>query len=287
MTSSEIQSNEENKTGDNQKNDESPGSCSSIELPLKGQLKVLEKMALVAAIGLIVMAVVIGGNLTIVAVSIAAVVMFIFLLIYNSELEKYEEEEYRKMQLKKGTEICSSHLLEDGENNREVKLLVPEALRYSQYLTIESKKKMSGNRRWYYSIQVVTIVLSGVTPIFVLLEKMGSDKLWLKWVPVILPAIVSMLASIATSFPLEENWTSAKKVIESLEAEEAKFILGTTEQYQTKKTDGCKESQTEKESQKVSTKVKVRKEIGKFVNKLNRIRLQQFEGEGEEDYKGK
>ena len=54
---------------------------------------------------------------------------------------------------------------------------------------------------------------------------------WFKWLPVIFPAVASIVASIVTSFPFQENSVAANTTVELLEAEQEKFVLGVTETY--------------------------------------------------------
>lgn len=106
-----------------------------------------------------------------------------------------------------------------------------KALSYSQELIEDYKKTRSVARNLYYSLQLATILFSGITPILVLLDKLQTADSWARWLPVIFPAIASIVASIVTSFPFQETWISANATVELLEAEQEKFVLGVTQAY--------------------------------------------------------
>lgn len=106
-----------------------------------------------------------------------------------------------------------------------------KALAYSQELIEDYKKTRSVARNLYYSLQLATILFSGITPILVLLDKLQTADSWARWLPVIFPAIASIVASIVTSFPFQETWISANATVELLEAEQEKFVLGVTQPY--------------------------------------------------------
>jgi len=148
---------------------------------------------------------------------------------------------------------------------------VEKALQYSQELIDEYKKTRGLARNIYYVLQLGTIVLSGVTPILVLVDKSETGSVWLKWLPVICPAIASIVASMVTSFPFQENWISANRVVELLEAEQEKFILGTTPAY--RYYDIADPAEREKT---------LRKAIANFIAKVNSIHLKQVERDAAE-----
>ncbi|NJL84026.1 MAG: DUF4231 domain-containing protein [Chloroflexaceae bacterium] len=104
-------------------------------------------------------------------------------------------------------------------------------MQYSQDLIDDYKRLRRNSRNIYYSSQFLTIVLSGLTPILVLLDKLDLSITWIKWLPVIFPAIASIVASGTTSFPFQENAIKANAAVESLEAEQEKFVLGVTPLY--------------------------------------------------------
>jgi len=155
--------------------------------------------------------------------------------------------------------------------NSQVTSVVEKALRYSQELIDDYKKTRGLARNIYYVLQLGTIVLSGVTPILVLVDELETGSIWLKWLPVICPAIASIVASMVTSFPFQENWISANRVVELLEAEQEKFILGATPAY--RYYDIADPAEREKTS---------RKAIANFIAKVNSIHLKQVERDAAE-----
>jgi hypothetical protein len=121
---------------------------------------------------------------------------------------------------------------------------------------------------------MATVILSGVTPILVLVDKLEAGQAWLKWLPVICPAIASIVASIVTSFPFQENWISANTAVELLEAEQEKFILGVTPAYRC--YDVTDESQRQQQAKMA---------IENFINQVNNIHLKQVQGSGDKAFK--
>ncbi|MEY3223633.1 MAG: hypothetical protein RLZZ203_2489, partial [Cyanobacteriota bacterium] len=99
---------------------------------------------------------------------------------------------------------------------------------------------------------------------------------WLKWLPVICPAVASIVASIVTSFPFQKNWVAANKAVELLEAEQEKFILGITPAYR------CYDiSEEGKQQQKVS------QAIEQFITQVNNIHLQQIQKNSDSEQENK
>ncbi len=141
-----------------------------------------------------------------------------------------------------------------------------KALEYCQDLIDDYKSTRNWARNLYYILQISTVILSGVTPILVLVDKLESGQPWLKWLPVICPAVASIVASIVTSFPFQKNWVAANATVELLEAEQEKFILGITPAYRCYDVSGEAEQQ-----QRVSQAVEL------FINQVNNIHLQQVQ----------
>lgn len=110
------------------------------------------------------------------------------------------------------------------------------------------KKTRNIARSLYYFLQISTVILSGVTPILVLVDKLETGQPWLKWLPVICPAVASIVASIVTSFPFQKNWVTANTIVELLEAEQEKFILGITPAYRCYDVVGDLEQQQKSQS---------------------------------------
>ncbi len=149
-----------------------------------------------------------------------------------------------------------------------------KALQYCQELIDDYKKTRGISRNFYYIFQLATVILSGITPIFVLLDQLHLGISWFKWLPVIFPATASLVASIVTSFPFQKNWISANTTVELLEAEQEKFILGVTEPYRC--YDVTDETQREQ---------KAKQGIENFITQVNSIHLQQIQELGEQKLK--
>lgn len=149
---------------------------------------------------------------------------------------------------------------------------INELPRSSEYY----KGTRSNSRNIYYTLQLATLVFSGITPILVLVDKLEIGISWFKWLPVIFPAIASIVASVVTSFPFQENWIAANKSVELLEAEQEKFILGVTQPYR------CYDVEDEAERQK-----KGKQSIENFIIEVNNIHLKQVEDSGKTKSKAK
>ncbi|MEM9542029.1 MAG: DUF4231 domain-containing protein [Cyanobacteria bacterium P01_E01_bin.42] len=141
-----------------------------------------------------------------------------------------------------------------------------KALEYSQELIDDYKKVRKVSRNYYYIFQISTIILSGVTPILVLVDKQESIP-YLRWLPVIFPALAAIVTSISTSFPFQERWVNANQTVEKLEAEQEKFVLGVTEPYR-----AFNLVQDDKERLK-----KVKIAIENFIIAVNQIHLKQLD----------
>jgi hypothetical protein len=140
------------------------------------------------------------------------------------------------------------------------------ALQYSQELIDDYKKIRGSSRNIYYTLQLATVIFSGVTPILVLVDKLDVGISWFKWLPVIFPAVASIVASVVTSFPFQENSVAANTTVELLEAEQEKFVLGVTESYR------CYDIENESQRQK-----KAKQAIENFIIQVNNIHLKQVQ----------
>ena len=130
---------------------------------------------------------------------------------------------------------------------------------------IEDYKKTRTNaRNIYYTSQISTIVLSGITPILVLVDKLEPGSSLLKWLPVIFPAVAAIVTSIVTSFPFQETWIAANATVELLEAEIEKFVLGVTPSYR------CYDISDETQRQQ-----QAKIAIENFIIQVNNIHLKQ------------
>lgn len=186
------------------------------------------------------------------------------LFIFNRQSVKNAQKESQKTELSKKAELYTS-LLSNG-TTLDYNTVLParaKALEYCQELIDDYKSSRNLARTLYYVLQISTVILSGVTPILVLVDKLEAGQSWLKWLPVICPAVASIVASIVTSFPFEKNWMAANKAVELLEAEQEKFILGISPAYR------CYDiSEEGKQQQRVSQAIEL------FINQVNNIHLQ-------------
>ncbi len=224
-------------------------------------LKVAESLFLTAFICSSVLAILVPSDPKIassIAISIAG---FIFFFLLNRQVVKYANNEF---DLKRKAELYLASTNPSANNS-----LAPareKALQYCQELIDDYKRTRSQSRNLYYTLQLSTIFFSGVTPILVLVDKLEAGQNWLKWLPVICPAIASIVASIVTSFPFQENWISANTTVELLEAEQEKFVLGVTPLYRSyDSSDPAEEDQKAKQA------------IENFIVQVNNIHLKQLQ----------
>ena len=231
-------------------------------------LKIIEYLSLAIFIGFGIITQVIPDNpkfMIIVAISLATFVFLLFVDIQisqNGRQMAYEDEMQKKAEL---------YLINSNKKiiNNPIVPVRQKALKYAADLIEDYKKTRTISRNLYYGLQIGTIILSGVTPILVLVDKIQASDTWLKWLPVIFPAVASIVASIVTSFPFQENWISANTTVELLEAEQEKFVLGITPLYR------CYDSINEKEQEK-----KAKKSIENFITQVNNIHLKQIQETG-------
>ncbi|MEG3930919.1 DUF4231 domain-containing protein [Microcoleus sp. T3_B1] len=151
-------------------------------------------------------------------------------------------------------------------DNNSITPVREKALRYCQELIDDYKNTRETSRNIYYTFQLATVIFSGVTPILVLVDKLEPGQSLLKWLPVICPAVASIVASIVTSFPFQENWISANTAVELLEAEQEKFVLGVTPAYR------CYDVADAAQHQQMTKMA-----IENFINQVNEIHLKQIQ----------
>jgi len=193
----------------------------------------------------------------------AFVSIWLFLFLVNKQLLKNSNQS----DLTKKAELYN--YLSANNNFLESNPLTPareKALQYSQELIDDYKKIRGSSRSIYYTLQLATVVFSGITPILVLVDKLDVGISWFKWLPVIFPAIASIVASIVTSFPFQENSVAANTTVELLEAEQEKFVLGVTESYR------CYDIEDESQRQN-----KAKQAIENFIIQVNNIHLNQVQ----------
>ncbi|MEB3339854.1 DUF4231 domain-containing protein [Okeania sp.] len=158
--------------------------------------------------------------------------VFIFLFPINRVLEKNYNKKINNYNVLKAKNIyIKTAQLEDSPKVKQIMEGVEIALSYTEELLERYRTLRVEARFFYYLLQITTIIFSAVTPILVLVEKSETAPNWLKWLPVIFPAIAAIVASLSTAFSLEENYTSANEAIENLESEKNEFLLGVTAGY--------------------------------------------------------
>jgi hypothetical protein len=196
-----------------------------------------------------------------------ALTVAIGLFLLNRQSVKSAMKELQKNELSQKAELYTS-LLSNGIT-LDYNAILParaKALEYCQELIDDYKDRRNVARNLYYVLQISTVIFSGITPILVLVDKLEAGQAWLKWLPVICPAIASIVASIVTSFPFQKNSMIANTVVELLEAEQEKFILGISPAYR------CYDiPEEDKQQQRVSQAIEL------FITQVNNIHLQQVQ----------
>lgn len=229
-------------------------------LPLKG----FEYLFLAGAVCLGIIIYLVPDHQQILVIWEAAFVsIWLFFALLNKQLANKSNES----ELTKKAEIYN--YLSANNNLLENNPLTPareKALKYSQELIEDYKKVRGSSRSIYYTLQLATVVFSGITPILVLVDKLDVGISWFKWLPVIFPAVASIVASVVTSFPFQENSVAANTTVELLEAEQEKFILGVTEAYR------CYDVEDETQRQQ-----KAKQAIENFIIQVNNIHLKQVQ----------
>lgn len=235
--------------------------------PMLLTLKIVEYLFLAA----FVCAVVITNNFPQIQVAKIYIAAFLAIWLFFFLANRQILENYKHTDIAKKAEVYTYLLGRNylGKNNL-ITGARAKALQYSQQLIDDYKKTRSNSRNIYYIAQLATVILSGVTPILVLVDKLEADSQWLKWLPVICPALASIVASIVTSFPFQENSIAANTAVELLEAEQEKFILGVTPPYRC--YDLVNETQRQQQSQKA---------IENFIEQVNSIHLKQVRESGQ------
>ncbi|MGM3307179.1 DUF4231 domain-containing protein [Anabaena sp. WFMT] len=216
-----------------------------------------------------------SSNQQYVIVGAGALAVAIFLFLLNRNSVNNARKEAQKTELEKKAEIYTSLLTHS--NSLENNTIIParaKALEYCQDLIDDYRGTRNWARNLYYILQISTVILSGVTPILVLVDKLEAGQSWLKWLPVICPALASIVASIVTSFPFQKNAVAANTIVELLEAEQEKFILGITPAYR------CYDVTDEAEQQQ-----RISQSVEQFITQVNNIHLQQVQQTEQQDKK--
>lgn len=236
-------------------------------------LKIVEYISFATAIGSGITAYLLPGHIKLLVILAVSIGLFIFLYLLNRQLQLNYINTVKNFDLVKKATLYNSSILQQQNypENIQITQAVEKALRYCQELIDDYKKTRQQARNIYYILQLGTIVFSGITPILVLVDKLEAGQAWLKWLPVICPAIASIVASLVTSFPFQENWISANRIVELLEAEQEKFILGATAAYRSYDIADTTERQKT-----------ARNAIANFISKVNSIHLKQVVGDAVE-----
>ncbi|MBE9000990.1 MULTISPECIES: DUF4231 domain-containing protein [unclassified Nostoc] len=230
-------------------------------------LKVIEYLLLAAFVSSALFIVFLSEDKTVVISGAVALTFLFFLLLINRQVfQNYKKAAYQS-ELTKKAELYSYLLTNPNSWDKETLTLTRgKALQYSQDLIDDYKKIRGVSRNLYYSLQIATVILSGVTPILVLVDKLEAGQAWLKWLPVLCPAIASIVASIVTSFPFQKNSLAANTAVELLEAEQEKFILGVTPPYR------CYDVSDESQQQQKASQA-----LEYFIVQVNNIHLNQLQ----------
>ncbi len=240
-----------------------PISSSSSNQKKSLPLKVIEYLSLATFVGCGIITLTLPDNPKITIATAISLGLFLFLFLIDLQISQNARQTAYQNIMHQKAELYLMN------NQKKINPIVPareKALGYAQELINDYKKTRATSRNLYYGLQIGTIVLSGVTPILVLVDKIQASDSWLKWLPVIFPAVASIVASIVTSFPFQENWISANTTVELLEAEQEKFVLGISPLYR------CYDSINENEQER-----KAKKSIENFITQVNNIHLKQIQ----------
>ena len=230
-------------------------------------VKIIEYLSLAAFIGAWSLTRVFPDNQLIVIWAAVFLSSFIFLFLANRQLASNSRNRANQLEIRRKAQLYS-YLLNPNTSS-ENNLITPvreKALRYCQELIDDYKNTRETSRNIYYTFQLATVILSGVTPILVLVDKLEPSQAFFKWLPVICPAVASIVASIVTSFPFQENWISANTTVELLEAEQEKFVLGVSPAYR------CYDGADEAQHQQMAKMA-----IENFITQVNEIHLKQIQ----------
>jgi cytochrome c biogenesis protein CcdA len=230
-------------------------------------LRFFDYVLIAIAIGAVFVIKFYGDNQDSVIYGAIVLTVTIFLFYLNRNSIKEAKQASQKQQLAQKAELYTSLL--SNNSGLDSNIIIPartKALEYCQELINDYKNVRDLSRSLYYVLQISTVVLSGVTPILVLVDKIEADQGWLKWLPVICPAVASIVASIVTSFPFQKNWVTANTAVELLEAEQENFILGISSAYR------CYDATSEAEQQQ-----RISQGIEQFIAQVNSIHLKQVQ----------
>ncbi|MDY6941039.1 MAG: DUF4231 domain-containing protein [Cyanobacteriota bacterium] len=247
---------------------ESPSVSGEYRVPAwYSALKIAEYLLLAAAIASFWLTFSVPQNQKLLISFAGFITSFIFVFLLEKQAWSDIKMKLNQAELLTKSKIQSS-MLETAEDSTSTIIFVARtrALKYCQDLITDYQKTRRNSRNIYYMSQISTIILSGITPILVVVERLDSGPVWFKWLPVIFPAVAAIVSSIVTSFPFQENWIEANKIVELLEAEQEKFVLGISPAYR------CYDIA---ETTKRQTKAK--QSIENFITQVNNIHLKQIQ----------
>lgn len=230
-------------------------------------LKIFEHLLLAGGVGAVIITSILPEvpNAKIYLAALASGWVFMFLV--NFSLSKTFNGASFRLKLSKNAELYNALVGNPQLTlNASINTARESALEYCQELVDDYKRTRTNCRNIYYMSQLATVVLSGITPILVLVDKLETGVSWLKWLPVICPAIAAIVASIVTSFPFQKNWLAANATVELLEAEQEKFILGVSPLYSYYDT-----------AEETQLPLKAQKAIENFIVQVNNIHLNQLQ----------
>ena len=192
----------------NKQNTETDAVNADTQLPSPGlpfPFKVLQYLSLAAIVGFSITGVLLPGHVKSIVGLAFSVSAFIFLFLVDIQLKTDYAKKAKQNELisKANLRNLSTLTTQEAEEKTWLNPLVKSALQYSQDLIDDYKRVRVLCRNVYYILQLGTVVLSGVTPILVLVDKLEAGVSWLKWLPVICPALASIIASVATSFAFQ------------------------------------------------------------------------------------
>ncbi len=227
---------------------------------------VIEFFLIACCVGAIGVAILFKDNSTTVTYAIAALTILVFLILLNQRFQETYKRSTKQLDNQKKARLYSYMFGNEIKVEDEpINLIRSRAIQYCQELVDDYKYTRRNARNIYYVFQLSTVVLSGVTPILVLLDKLNTSSGIVRWLPVIFPAIAAIVSSISTSFPFQKTWLAANTTVELLEAEQEKFILGVAPYRFSDVPD------------EVQRKQKVQESVENFINQVNTIHLKQIQ----------
>ena len=193
---------------------------------------------LLAIFGCFFMILITGIRHPLYVASILLLTSYLFVRVLNSRLRT------NRIKAKWNRLIDDQSNPEDGQAQERLIKLKQESLEYCSELIDYYQTSRRLNRRLYYTLQIGIIVLTAITPIVALIAQNSQQSTQLeirplvkalisinptqdidinhivevvRWIPVLLPAIAAILASISTAFPFQESWIKSNITGELLE----------------------------------------------------------------------